>query len=428
MSKSFLIKLAIAIIVCFSIGLSLGMLSRNVTFSDSNMVNADILGADIPLSPVPMYKDEQYNDLQKPAAREKQSEQNQQSSQKNSTQPLGKAMIFQAPDKPDEAIAQDYLSCDFEMPKKPVFDARPIKNVLQLKVGAGQKMKIALFFENTGNVPWFSVNSPCAAGPHINLGTLREKDRDSIFYTSDENSGNSWVAKNRIAMQTQRVEPGQIGVFEFISVVPNENDIYREFFGLVAEGKAWMPNSEMMIDFHVGDANDLQENLDKKSLYVASSMPFSKLDLNGQKSIEIDLSEQKMYVHLGDTLIRVFRVSSGKGDTPTPIGNFKIEFKQKVRIAGGDIPYIMPKWQGFYNGAGMHALPSLGNARLRAKIQKLAPDEDAPVEWFKNDSLWTEAISHIGIPVSHGCVRLLPEDANFMYQYTEVGTPVTVRT
>jgi len=229
-------------------------------------------------------------------------------------------------------------------------------------------------------------------------------------------------------MQTSKVDPGQIGVFEFTIKTPDETDVYREFFGLVVEGKEWMKNSETMIDFYNNDVNYTPNDLRLLSSYLIRSGRFSDLDLNAEKSIEVDLSEQKMYLRLGDQLIRVFRISSGAPATPTPTGKFSIGFKQKVRIASGDIPYIMPKWQTVYNGVGIHALPILGNARLRAKIKELAPDEDVPVEWFKEDVLWTEAVNHIGTPVSHGCIRLLPEDADFAYEFTEEGTPVLIHT
>lgn len=58
------------------------------------------------------------------------------------------------------------------------------------------------------------------------------------------------------------------------------------------------------------------------------------------------------------------------------------------------------------SGYGLHALPSLGN--------------DGGI-------FWTEALTHIGIPVSHGCVRILPEDAIWLYDFTEIGDTVTVQ-
>ena len=58
-------------------------------------------------------------------------------------------------------------------------------------------------------------------------------------------------------------------------------------------------------------------------------------------------------------------------------------------------------------GLGIHALPSLHGQ--------------------KGDTLWTEARDHIGTKVSHGCVRLLPEDSNFIYAFGDIGVPVIVK-
>lgn len=307
-------------------------------------------------------------------------------------------------------------NCVFEMPSNGTFSAQPVKNILSIKIGQNQKARMALFFENTGNIPWFSSNSKCQNAPKVSLGTTRTLDRQSVFLNG-----------NRVTMQEEKIEPGQIASFEFEINSPSESDIYREFFALTVEGKTWMKDSEIMIDFHVGNITETQESIDKKTTYIPVSMKFSELDLTAEKTLEVDLSEQKMYIKIGDKLVRIFRTSTGKAETPTPTGNYNIEFKQQVRIAGGGTPYIMPKWQRIHEGVGIHALPSLGNATLRHKILQLEPDEDAPTEWFKDDSLWTEAVDHIGRPVSHGCVRLLPDDADFLFDFTEIGTPIAIR-
>ena len=58
-----------------------------------------------------------------------------------------------------------------------------------------------------------------------------------------------------------------------------------------------------------------------------------------------------------------------------------------------------------WRGHGLHALPYLMN--------------DGGV-------FWKEALSDIGKPVSHGCVRQLPEDAITLYNFTSVGTPIWI--
>ena len=63
----------------------------------------------------------------------------------------------------------------------------------------------------------------------------------------------------------------------------------------------------------------------------------------------------------------------------------------------------MPFWMAFtYNGYGIHELP----------------------EWPGG---YKEGEDHLGIPVSHGCVRLGVNSAEQIYNWSEVGTPVIVQ-
>ncbi|MCF7844630.1 MAG: L,D-transpeptidase [Kiritimatiellales bacterium] len=128
-----------------------------------------------------------------------------------------------------------------------------------------------------------------------------------------------------------------------------------------------------------------------------------------QKEIAIDLGQQMMFLLEDGFMVRAYPVSSGKAITPTPVGIFQVFRKQELRISGQAIPYRMPYYLSFTkNGShGMHALPYLG----------ISP---------ASSGYWSEALGHIGIPVSHGCVRLLPDDAIALYEWAEVGVSVTI--
>jgi hypothetical protein len=130
----------------------------------------------------------------------------------------------------------------------------------------------------------------------------------------------------------------------------------------------------------------------------------------GRKAIYIDLSEQKATVIERGSIVAQYQVSSGAADTPTPKGEFEIHKKQKLRVSGLETPYRMPYYMAFTPNAshGLHALPYLG---------------ESP----ESSGYWQEAQSHIGIPVSHGCVRFLPEDAATIFDWAEVGTKVYIQ-
>jgi lipoprotein-anchoring transpeptidase ErfK/SrfK len=174
----------------------------------------------------------------------------------------------------------------------------------------------------------------------------------------------------------------------------------------VVEGKSWLRNqAEFKFDLRVGEAGQ-DEKILQYTRDILMSLNLTDPQFSGKKSIQVDLSSQRMYLKLGDITLKTFPVSTGKAKTPTPVGTTKITLKQEVRVAGGWPHYIMPKFMQFRKGGyGIHALPSLGNDR---------------------GVYWREALSHIGSPRSHGCIRLLPEDAEFAYNFAEVGTEVKV--
>lgn len=131
--------------------------------------------------------------------------------------------------------------------------------------------------------------------------------------------------------------------------------------------------------------------------------------LGANQAIYIDLSEQQVALIEGGEIIRTYPVSSGAWRTPTPEGKFQIYSKQTLRVSNLDVPYRMPYYMAFTESKshGLHALPYLGNIATES-------------------GYWQEALDHIGRPVSHGCVRLLPDDAEALYEWLGVGTPVII--
>src|SRR3989339_687426 len=289
-----------------------------------------------------------------------------------------------------------------------LYQAEYLKTTIPQNIQSGDYFKAEIYLKNTGNVRWISDNSGCQNFLPVRLGTKRNQDRQSIFWISQYLENVGWVSgdqKNRIELKQDYIDPGETGIFMFYSKAPEQIGIYREYFAPLVEGLKWFDNTEdFYLDIVIGDI--AQEDFTKMK-FVERSL--SSVEMQGIKNVEVDLSEQKMYVKHGETVIWEMRISSGARKTPTPYGEFEIKFKQEVRIASGWPRYIMPKFQGFdrpkngFRGYGFHALPSLST--------------DGGV-------FWTEALSHIGIPVSHGCIRMLPWDAEKYFEWTEVGTRI----
>ena len=125
------------------------------------------------------------------------------------------------------------------------------------------------------------------------------------------------------------------------------------------------------------------------------------------KRIEVDLTNQRVYAYEGDKQIFNFLISSGTYGR-TPNGTFKIWTKiRSAKMSGGskamgdyyylpNVPYIMyfyndshPRQQGF----SLHG-----------------------TYWHHN----------FGVPMSHGCVNMKTEEAALMFNWAEVGTPITI--
>ena len=121
---------------------------------------------------------------------------------------------------------------------------------------------------------------------------------------------------------------------------------------------------------------------------------------SSNKKIEIDISEQRLYMKEGDSTIGTFLVSTGKW-APTPTGSFAVWTKLRyTRMTGGskalntyydlpNVPYVMY----FYQGYGIHG-----------------------AYWHNN----------FGQPMSHGCVNMRPEEAGIVFNWANVRTPVVV--
>lgn len=115
----------------------------------------------------------------------------------------------------------------------------------------------------------------------------------------------------------------------------------------------------------------------------------------GGKWIDVDLTHQVLRAYAGQTLVFQTLVSTGLPATPTVMGTYRIYAKYVSAPMSGpgyylpNVPYIMY----FYRGYALHG-----------------------TYWHSN----------FGRPMSHGCVNLSVADAEWLFNWAEVGTPVVV--
>jgi len=121
------------------------------------------------------------------------------------------------------------------------------------------------------------------------------------------------------------------------------------------------------------------------------------------KRIVVDRSDQKLYAYDGDTLFLAVPVSTGRELTPTPRGTFTIFKKTPSRYMQGPIPGLTEKefdlpgvpWGMYFTEEG-------------GAIHGAYWHDEFGSEW------------------SNGCVNLPLIAARTLYEWTPLGTPVTV--
>ena len=116
-----------------------------------------------------------------------------------------------------------------------------------------------------------------------------------------------------------------------------------------------------------------------------------------EKWIDVNLTNQSITAFEGQIPVFSAVVSTGTWQTPTVVGTFQIYVKyEKARMRGGsgadyydlpNVPYVMY----FHKGYGLHG-----------------------TYWHNN----------FGTPMSHGCVNLSISDAQWLYNWAQVGTKV----
>ncbi len=120
----------------------------------------------------------------------------------------------------------------------------------------------------------------------------------------------------------------------------------------------------------------------------------------GDKEVVVSLWQQRLWAYEGDVAVLSPWVSTGAGETVTPVGQFQILVKYWSETMAGtingaeyyvpDVPHVM-----YFTDQG-HAL---------------------------HGTYWH---SNFGAPMSHGCVNLPMDVAEWMYSWAPEGTAVTV--
>jgi lipoprotein-anchoring transpeptidase ErfK/SrfK len=138
------------------------------------------------------------------------------------------------------------------------------------------------------------------------------------------------------------------------------------------------------------------------AIRVEQAKKFTDPQIKEGKYIDINLTSQTLVIFENGKLLDAYIISSGKRGLETPAGTFQIANKTP-RAWSKKYGLFMPYWMALVSSGdfGIHELP----------------------EWPGG---YKEGANHLGIPVSHGCVRLGIGPAERVYNWADLKTPVVI--
>ena len=118
---------------------------------------------------------------------------------------------------------------------------------------------------------------------------------------------------------------------------------------------------------------------------------------------------KRLFLYRGEALWRSFRVATGQAAYPTPIGRFTIVTKQRN-------PWWYPPQSDW--AKGLEPVPPGPGNPLGTRWMGLS----APLVGIHG----TPDSASIGYSASHGCVRMLIPEVEWLFERVDVGTPVFI--
>ncbi len=127
------------------------------------------------------------------------------------------------------------------------------------------------------------------------------------------------------------------------------------------------------------------------------------------KYVEVDISQQKLYLFVGGSLLKTYTISTGL-DYPTPVGEFYILNKAPLAFSGIYNAW-MPYWMAFAYAGDVGAY--------------LGFHEKAYTHLEKGQKIYAHD-REIGDKLTGGCIALAEGDAQDLYLHSDVGMLVRI--
>ncbi|MFL5759695.1 MAG: L,D-transpeptidase [Thermomicrobiales bacterium] len=232
--------------------------------------------------------------------------------------------------------------------------------------------------------------------------------------TAEEASTDSWVyvpeTGHTISSGFKSLWEATGGVQYLGNPISEEFTIHGTTYQVFERGElAWQQGSDPWLvalgqvlakRFHISTDPIGQGNLPVYSEALFTPPPTPTPSATGEKWIDVNLSTQYLIVYQGDTVISETYVSTGRPGFETPTGTFhilvKLESQTMEGVIGGEY-YNVPNvpWVMYFTDFG-HALHG--------------------TYWHNN----------FGYQMSHGCVNLPMDFAEWLYGWAPIGTRVEI--
>lgn len=226
----------------------------------------------------------------------------------------------------------------------------------------------------------------------------------------------TWLAAMLLALGLIAVA-GQVGAQETVAVP--EDPPPSDIIGEIVESYTW--SDDTLLDIARADGLGLLEvmaanpGVDRwlpgKATYIVLPNAHILPDAR-RKGIVINLAELRVYFFQEDGEIHTFPIGVGRGGFTTPVGSTRIVRKR-----------AHPDWYPTKNARKE-------DPELPARVPA-GPDN--PLGEYALYLGWPTYLIHgtskpwgVGRRVSRGCIRLYPEDIEWLFKHAKVGMPVTV--
>ena len=220
-----------------------------------------------------------------------------------------------------------------------------------------------------------------------------EKSTENFFLKFELNPENELSFQNNVnktqfkLLSKNGLENGQkYSIKIYAKCAGDADENYKQIYESAFETQAPAPLSA-------------QKNYD---LRLEQARKTTRAKIETGKYIDVNTSAQVLSTFENGKLLDSYMISSGKRGMETPKGETKI-YNKFPRAFSRAYGLYMPYWMALAPSGkfGFHELP----------------------EWPNG---YKEGQAHLGIPVSHGCVRLGVGPAEKIYNWAEIGTPVVI--